>query len=54
MLFQCIFSTPFYLLSLYILGTVHNWGSVRKAREEYLIQRGKTLEPLGMNKKDEM
>ena len=28
--------------------------SVRKAREAYLIERGKTLEPLGMNKKDEM
>ncbi|CAH3017774.1 unnamed protein product, partial [Porites evermanni] len=28
--------------------------SVRKAREAYLIERGKTLEPLGMNKKDEI
>ena len=28
--------------------------SVRKAREAYLIERGKTLQPLGMNKKDEM
>ena len=28
--------------------------SVRKAREAYLIERGKTLEPLGINKKDEM
>ena len=27
---------------------------VRKAREAYLIERGKTLEPLGMNKKDEI
>ena len=31
-----------------------NRGSVRKAREAYLIERGKTLEPLGVNKKDEM
>ena len=31
-----------------------NRDSVRKAREAYLIDRGKTLEPLGMNKKDEM
>ena len=31
-----------------------NRDSLRKAREAYLIERGKTLEPLGMNKKDEM
>ena len=31
-----------------------NRDSVRKAREAYLIERGKTLEPLGMNKKDEI
>ena len=31
-----------------------NRDSVRKAREEYLIERSKTLEPLGINKKDEM
>ena len=30
-----------------------NRDSVRKAREAYLIERGKTLE-IGMNKKDEM
>ena len=30
-----------------------NRDSVRKAREAYLIERGKTLEPLDMNKKDE-
>ena len=28
--------------------------SVRKATEAYLIERGKTLEPLGINKKDEI
>ena len=31
-----------------------NRDSVRKAREAYLIERGNTLEPLGMNKKNEM
>ena len=31
-----------------------NRDSVRKAREAYLIERGKTIEPLGMNNKDEM
>ena len=31
-----------------------NKDSVRKAREAYHIERGKTLEPVGMNKKDEM
>jgi len=31
-----------------------NRNSVGKAREEYLIERGRILEPLGMNKKDEM
>ena len=34
--------------------TKSNRDSVRKAREEYLTERGKTLEPLGINKKDEM
>ena len=31
-----------------------NRDSVRKARVVYLIERGKTLEPSGMNEKDEM
>ena len=30
-----------------------NRDSVRKAREAYLIDRGQTLEPLGLNRKDE-
>ena len=30
-----------------------NRDSVRKAREAYLIERGQTLEPHGLNKKDE-
>ena len=34
--------------------TKSNRDSVRKAREAYLIERGRTLEPLDMNKKDEM
>ena len=29
-------------------------GSVQKAREAYLIERGKTLETIGINQKDEM
>ena len=31
-----------------------NRDSIRKAREAYLIDRGRTLEPLGLNKKEEM
>ena len=31
-----------------------NRDSVRKAREAYLTERGKTLELLGMNKKDQI
>ena len=34
--------------------TKSNRDSVRKAREAYLIERGKTLEPLGINNKDGM
>ena len=30
-----------------------NRDSVRKAREAYLIDRGQTLEPLGLNRRDE-
>ena len=30
-----------------------NRGSVRGAREAYLINRGQTLEPLGLNRRDE-
>ena len=30
-----------------------NCDSVRKAREAYLIERGQTLEPHGLNKRDE-
>ena len=40
------------LISLELIKS--NRDSVRKAREAYLIERGKTLEPLGINKKDEM
>jgi len=28
--------------------------SIRKAREAHLIDKGKTLEPLGLNKRDEL
>ena len=30
-----------------------NRDSVRKAREAYFIDRGQTLEPLGLNRRDE-
>ena len=30
-----------------------NRGSVRGAREAYLVDRGQTLEPLGFNRRDE-
>ena len=30
-----------------------NRDSVRKAREAHLIDRGQTLEPLGLNRRDE-
>ena len=40
------------LISLELIKS--NRDSVRKARETYLIERGQTAEPLGMNKKDEM
>ena len=30
-----------------------NRNSVRKTREAYLIEQGQTLEPLGLNKKEE-
>ena len=35
-------------------GKINTDDSVRKAREPYLIKRGKTLEPLVIDKKDEM
>ena len=40
------------LVSLELIKS--NRDSVRKAKEAYLIERGKTLKPLGINKKDEM
>ena len=55
---QNIFSlmiTPLTDITLIPLELITcNRDSVRKAREAYLIKRGKTLEPLGINKKDEM
>ena len=39
------------LIPLEIVKSIRN--SVRKAREAYLIERGQTLEPHGLNKKDE-
>ena len=39
------------LISLELVKS--NRDSVRKAREAYLIERGPSLEPRGLNKKDE-
>ena len=39
------------LIPLELIKT--NRDSVRKAREAYLIERGQTLEPLGLNRRDE-
>jgi len=33
---------------------VHNRDSVRKAREAYLIDKAMTLEPRGINRRDEL
>ena len=47
--------TPLTDITLIPLELItYNRDSVGKAREAYLIKRGKTLEPLGINKKDEM
>ena len=48
----------FEKITIYPYGEVQpsrksNRDSVRKAREAYLIERGQTLEPHGLNKKDE-
>ena len=41
-------------ISLIPLELVHcNRDSVHKAREAYLIKKGNTLQPLGLNKRDE-
>ena len=40
------------LIPLEQLHTSHD--SIRKAREAFLIHRGKTLEPAGLNRRDEM
>ena len=39
------------LIPLELIKSSRN--SVRKAREAYLIDRGQTLEPLGLNRRDE-
>ena len=43
-------------ISLALLDLMSSYGIcvMRKPREAYLIGRGKTLETLGINKKDEM
>ena len=44
-------ATDMQLIPLELLKS--NRDSVRKAREAYLIERGQTLEPHGLDKKDE-
>ena len=47
-------SLAFRTLSLLDLMSSYGICVMRKPREAYLIGRGKTLEYLGINKKDEM
>ena len=47
-------SLAFCTLSLLDLMSSCGICAMQKPREAYLIGRGKTLEPLGINKKDEM
>ena len=47
-------SLAFRTLSLIDLMSSYGICVMRKPREAYLIGRGKTLETLGINKKDEM
>ena len=53
------FELGVFVITRLVRTAVHVWkvkfrDSVRKAGEAYLIEREKTLEPLGMNKEDEM
>ena len=52
-------ATDMQLIPLELVKSIVNYDksnrdSVRKAREAYLIERGQTLEPHGLNKKDEI
>ena len=47
-------SLAFRTLSLLDLMSSYGICVMQKPREAFLIGRGKTLEPLGINKKDEM
>ena len=43
------------VLKTIVLEQLHtSRDSIRKAREAFLIHRGKTLEPAGLNRRDEM
>ena len=44
-------ATDMQLIPLELIKS--NRDGVRKAREAYLIERGQTLEPLGLNRRDE-
>ena len=48
---RAVSATDMQLIPLELVKSNHD--SVRKAREAYLIERGQTLEPHGLNKKDE-
>ena len=51
----CVTITALLTCHLFLLNLLNlNRDSVRKAREAYLIERGQTLEPHGLNKKDEL
>ena len=51
--FQTIFSpTDMELIPLELMHSSRD--TIRKAREAYLIDRGQTLEPKGINKHEEM
>ena len=45
------FATDMQLIPLELVKS--NRDSVRKAREAYLIEKGQTFEPHGLNKEDE-
>ena len=49
--FICTQSKQLQLIPLELVKS--NRDSVRKAGEAYLIERGQTLEPYGLNEKDE-
>ena len=56
-----VFLAPLFLLNYFLfnlflpLELIHSSrDALRKAREAYLIERGQTLEPKGVNKREEI